>query len=393
MVAVSCRDDHHAVPLEGRCAPGFGPVRDAFARNLTELGELGAGLCILVGGEVVVELWGGFEDTARTRPWRRDAMVNVFSVGKAFVAICAARLVGAGRLGLDAPVADAWPEFAARGKERITVAELLSHRAGLPAVRHRLAPGAMLDHDVMVAALAAERPWWEPGLAHGYHVNTYGFLVGELVRRVDGRSLGTMVHDDVAAPLDADVHIGLPPDLHPRVAEYHWPGAPPPEVEPAGTEAELMMHNAYWNPSGLSGAGVVNTAAWRRAEIPSTNAHATAPGVARVYAGLLGHAGDSCLVEPGVLAAFTTERSCGEDLVLRRPSRFGLGFQLTQPERPLGPHHGAFGHFGAGGSLGFCDPQAGVAFGYVVNTMGPRWQNPRNRALIDALYACAGTGG
>jgi len=387
MVLVSSRGGDEAVPFAGHCAPRFEPLGEAFRRNLTELGELGAGLCVLVDGQVVAELWGGFEDAARTRPWRRDAMVNVFSVGKGLVALCAARLVGTGRLELGAPVARYWPEFAAAGKDRVTVAELLSHRAGLPAVRARLAPGTMFDHGAMAAALAAERPWWEPGTAHGYHVNTYGFLVGELVRRLEGRTVGDMVRDDLAAPLGADVAVGLPRELHARVAEFQWPGAGPPEVEPPGTEAELMAYNAYWNPSGLSGAGVVNTEAWRCAEIPSTNAHATAPGIARVYGALLGTEGGSRLVDPAVLAEFTTEHACGEDLVLRRPSRFGLGFQLTQPERPLGPNPRSFGHFGAGGSLGFCDPDAGVACGYVVNTMGPRWRNPRNRALLDALYS------
>jgi len=365
-------------------------VREAFAQNFSELGEVGAAVCVVVGGSVVVNLWGGWADRTRTRPWREDTLVNVFSVGKAFAVLCVAQMVGHGLVDPDEPVCRYWAEFAAAGKENVTIAQVLSHRAGLPAVRARLAPGAMLDHELMCRALERERPWWEPGTVHGYHVNTFGFLLGELVRRIDGRTLGTMVREDIAGPLGADVHIGLPLPLHDRVADFLWDTPAPPEVEPRGLGLEeLMEHNAYFNPSGLSGAGVVNTVEWRAAEIPSTNAHASARGVARVYEALADPEAFAVgLVEASVLERFTTEHSAGTDLVLHRPSRFGLGFQLTQPERPLGPGPRAFGHFGAGGSLGFCDPDTSMAFGYVVNTLGPRWQNPRNRALIEALYRC-----
>ncbi len=378
------------IPIEGTCAPGFEPLRRAFVENFTRHGELGASVCVVVRGEVVVDLGGGWSDRACRIPWRRDSLVNFFSVGKALAALCAARLVAGGSMGPEDPVCRHWPEFEAAGKERVTVAELLSHQAGLPALRRRLAPGAMLDHARMAAALAQERPWWPPGSAHGYHTHTFGFLVGELFRRVDGRSLGTALREDVAAPLGADVHIGLPEALHARVTDFLWPGHAPAEAEPAGLDdGELMEYNTYFNPSGLSGAGCVNTPQWRSAEIPSTNGHGTARGVARVYEALAsgGEVDGVAIVDRPTLELFTRERSSGVDLVLHRPSRFGLGFQLTQPERPLGPSPRAFGHFGAGGALGFCDPDAGVAFGYVINTMGPRWQNPRNRGLIDALYA------
>lgn len=377
-------------PIGGHCDDGFAAVGREFAENFERRGELGAAVSVVVDGRVVVDLWGGWEDGARLRPWRSDALVNVFSVGKAMAALCAARLVGSGRLDVEAPVAEYWPEFAAGGKARVTVGQLLSHQAGLPAVRKRLPAGAMLDHEVMSRALAAQEPWWPPGTAHGYHTNTFGYLVGELFRRVDGRSLGRALAEDVAGPLGAEVYIGLPTELHHRVAAFHWPGPPPPEREPDGlSEIALMEFNGYYNPSGLSGAGVVNTAAWRSAEIPSTNGHGTARGVARVYAALAagGTFGGVQVVDPPTLGLFTSERVFGPDLLLHRPSRFGLGFQLTQPERPLGPGSRAFGHFGAGGSLGFCDPEAGVAFGYVINSMGPRWQNPRNRALIEAVFA------
>lgn len=380
--------------VEGVCDPRFASVKEAFAENFVSRGERGAAVSVIVGGVVVCDLWGGTRDSAAATPWERDTLVNVFSVGKGMAAACVARLAGEGRLDVDAPVAAVWPEFAAAGKGEVTLRQLVSHQAGLPSVRRRLPPRAMLDHDLMALALAEQAPWWEPGTAHGYHVNTFGFLVGEVVRRVAGRSLGTFFREEIAGPLGADVHIGLPATEDDRVAWFVWPGPVPPEVEPVGlTDPDLRTYNTYQNPSGLSGAGVVNTRAWRAAEIPSTNTHATARGVARVYealgAGGISHDGVR-VVSSSALAASAEEQVYGEDLILRRPSRFGLGFQLTQVERPLGPNPRSFGHFGAGGSLGFCDSDAGVAFAYVINEMGPRWQNPRNQALLDALYDSLG---
>jgi CubicO group peptidase (beta-lactamase class C family) len=225
---------------------------------------------------------------------------------------------------------------------------------------------------------------------HGYHVNTFGFLAGELIRRVTGMTPGTLLRRQVADPLGADVHIGLPAAEHGRVAEFQWPEL---QADPGGAEISedrRMTHHAYFNPPGLSGAGVVNTAAWRTAEIPSANTHATAAGVARIYAALAGGGAlDGIrIVDSGALAAATEEQVYGNDLVLQRPTRFGLGFQLTHPERQLGRGPMAYGHFGAGGSIGMCDPEAEIALGYVTSQMGPRWQNPRNRALIDAVYDC-----
>lgn len=368
-------------------------MRDAFAENFASRDEVGAAICAAIDGEVVVDLWGGHADGARTRRWKPKTLVDIFSIGKGLTALCAARLVGEGRLDPDARVARYWPEFAAGGKGDVTLRQLLSHQAGLPAVRRRLPPGAMLDHNLMASALAEQEPWWEPGSAHGYHTNTFGYLVGELVRRTDGRTLGTLLREEICEPLGADVHIGLPASEDDRVADFLWPGEPPPEEEPEGlSDEELMEFNGYFNPSGLSGGGVLNTREWRAAEIPSTNGHGTARGVARVYAALAaGGLTDGVeVVDPEALVAATSEEVYGDDLILKRPTRFGLGFQLTQPERPLGPNAGAFGHFGAGGSVGFCDPAAGLAFGYVMNQMGPRWQNPRNRALIEAVYASLG---
>ena len=377
--------------IGGSCDPRFAPVRDAFAANFARHGEIGAAVCVVIGGRTVVDLYGGL--AGPDRPWRPDTLVNVFSVGKGLTALCATRLVDQGRLDVDAPVTRHWPEFGAAGKEAITVRQLLTHQAGLPAVRQRLPRGAMLDWSLMTKTLAGHEPWWPPGTAHGYHVNTFGFLVGEVLRRVAGRGVGALLREDIAGPLGADVHIGLPATEHRRTAEIDWPARPAPAGTAAGgaelSGDRLMAHHAYFNPEDISGIGVTGTAAWRAAEIPSANGHATARGVARIYTALAagGTTDGVRVVGADALAAATTEQVYGQDRVLFRPSRFGLGFQLTQPERPLGPSPRAFGHFGAGGAVGFCDPDAGLAFGYVMNQLGPRWQNPRNRALIDAVYA------
>jgi CubicO group peptidase (beta-lactamase class C family) len=387
--------------LHGSWEPRFAAVREAFAGNFQSHGETGGAVCLVWHGNVVADLWGGWAGPGR--PWRQDTLVNVFSVGKGLIAACVARLTGERRLDPDAPVARYWPEFGAAGKAEVTLRQLLSHQAGLPALRAPLPDGSALDWARMTGALAAEAPWWPPGSGHGYHVNTFGFLAGEVVRRAAGKTVGAVLREDIAGPLGADVHIGLAAAEHGRVAEFIFPepalpssGERPPQTawpgEASGprTDQERMIASAYANPRDLSGVSLVNTAAWRAAEVPSANAHATAAGVARVYAALAagGTLGGVRVVDPGALADAVTEHAHGPDLVLQRPSRFGLGFQLTQPERPLGPGLRAFGHFGAGGSLGFCDPDAGIAFGYVTGQMGPRWQNPRNRALIDAVFAC-----
>jgi CubicO group peptidase (beta-lactamase class C family) len=250
----------------------------------------------------------------------------------------------------------------------------------------------MLDFDHMVAVLAAEEPWWQPGTGHGYHVNTFGFLAGQLIRLVTGLLPGDYLRRELAGPLGADVHIGLQQADLPRVAGFLWPdGLPPDGPQPAGGQlaGAAMTQSAYFNPPDFSGRGIVNTTAWRTAQVPSANAHASAAGIARLYAALAagGTAAGISVADPAGIAAATQEQAYGDDLVLHRPSRFGLGFQLTHPERQLGDGPRCFGHFGAGGSVGFADPDAGLGFGYVTNQMGPRWRNPRNKALMDAAYA------
>jgi CubicO group peptidase (beta-lactamase class C family) len=381
-------------PISGHVDPKFISVREAFAGNFAQHGERGAAVAVFLDGRPVVDIWGGHRNAAGTDPWQRDTMVNFFSVSKALCAVAAMQLVDDRRLDLDAPVSRHWPEFAQAGKEEITARHILCHQAGLPAIREALPDGSAVRWSVITGALARTEPWWTPGTAHGYHVNTFGFLVGELVRRITGKSIGTHLRERIAGPLGADVFIGVPAAEHHRIAEYLWPnagGSSPSLDRSQGTPTpdQVMRFNTYWNPPGFSGAAWVNRPEWRSAEVPSTNGHGTARGVARVYAALArgGEIDDTRILSKDAIRQAATEHSCGMDLINERPSRFGLGFQLTQSERPLGPNKGAFGHFGAGGSLGYCDPEAGIAFAYVTNDMGPRWQNPRNRALIDAVYA------
>jgi CubicO group peptidase (beta-lactamase class C family) len=378
--------------IGGSCDPRFALLRSEFETNFRERGELGAAVCVALDGIVVADLWGGWADLRDRQPWRQDTLVNVFSVGKGLLAVCLANLAGRGLLDADALVIRYWPEFGAAGKDDVTARQLLSHQAGLPAVRQQLPAGSGLDWPFMTSLLAAEEPWWRPGAGHGYHVNTFGYLAGELIRRITGTSVGEFLRREVAGPLGADVHIGLAAADQARVAEFRWPDR---AADQAATQSDVvpgheMALNAYFNPPDFSGVGVVNTAAWRSAQVPSANAHATAAGVARIYTALAlgGAVAGARVVTEGALADATQEQVYGEDLVLERPTRFGLGFQLTYPERQIGNGPRCYGHFGAGGSVGFCDPDARLAFGYVTNQMGPRWRNLRNKALIDACYAC-----
>jgi CubicO group peptidase (beta-lactamase class C family) len=382
--------------VQGECHPRFQTVRDAFARNLRDQDEIGAAVTVIVDGEPVVDLWGGHADLDCTRPWERNTLVNVYSCTKGMTALCAHRLVSEGRLDLDAPVSRYWPEFAAAGKDALPVRWLLGHRAGLAAIRHMLPNEALYDWNAMCAALAAETPWWTPGTAHGYHAVTFGWLVGEVVRRITGKSLGTYFRDEVAEPLGVDFHIGLSEEEHGRVAEMSTlpPPAPGTDGVQLGTlilsDPDGVAARAFMNPPSI--AHGVNNVAWRRAEIPGANGHATARALATVYGVLArgGEAGGHRLLDAGGIARCREEQSHGPDVVLVIPTRFGLGFMLSQdrPDARFGPNPRAFGHPGAGGSVGFADPDARVGFGYVMNRMGPHiLLDPRAMALIDATYS------
>jgi CubicO group peptidase (beta-lactamase class C family) len=381
--------------VQGECHARFAPVRDAFAANLRDCDEVGAAVAVVVDGETVVDLWGGHADLARTRPWERDTIVNVYSCTKGMTALCAHRLVSEGRLDLDAPVAEYWPEFAQAGKDTLPVRWLLGHRSGLAAVRPILPGAALYDWDAMCDALAAETPWWAPGTAHGYHAVTFGWLVGEVVRRVTGRSLGTYFRQEIAEPLGLGFHIGVPEAEHARCAEMS--GIPLPSSDERENLAAVIMSDpegvaarAFMNPPSV--ALGVNHAAWRSAEIPGANGHAGARDLARVY-GTLARGGDQDgvhVLDAAGIARCAEEQSHGPDLVLPITTRFGLGFMLPQdrPDARFGPSRGAFGHPGAGGSVGFADPESRLGFGYVMNRMGPHiLLDPRALTLIDATYA------
>lgn len=377
-------------PIHGHCDSRFADVREAFERGFREHGEVGAAVAAAVEGRVVVDLWGGWMDQERTSEWRADTVVNVFSVGKALATAALLRLVERGAVALDAPVARYWPEFAQHDKGAISVRALLGHRAGLPAIRRLLPDRALYDWTRMTEELAAEAPFWEPDRAHGYHVNTFGFLVGEIVRRVAGESIGAFARREITGPLGADFRFGTGPEHAGRVADYlpgglYREGAG--EAPPVDAEYRTLLHRVYANPAGVSGMGTVNTEEWRAAELPSTNGHASARGVARLYTALAcgGAANGVRVLQRDTIDEATREASSGQDFVLRRPTRFGLGFQLTMPERPFGKSARSFGHFGAGGALGFADPEAQLAFGYAMNAAGPRFRNPRVRGLLEAV--------
>lgn len=386
------------ITIHGECASRFRRVREVFEDHFRRGREIGAAVAVLHDGEKVVDLWAGWADLAQSRPWQRDTIANVYSCTKAMAALCAHQLVERGRLDLDTPVAEYWPDFAQRGKGRMPVRWLLSHRSALPAVREILPPEALYDWNQITAALAAEEPWWEPGTAHGYHAVTFGWLVGEVVRRIDGRSLGTYFRDEVARPLGLDFHIGLDAGEHGRAADLSDLAAAADELVPEAlglmqvilAEPDGITSRAFLNPPSM--ALGPNNAEWRSAEIPGANGHGSARDLARVY-GALAQGGDLDgvhVLDKAGIARCATEQSFGPDLVLQVPTRFGLGFMLTQERRDarFGPNPGAFGHPGAGGHLGFADPAAGIGFGYVINRMGPHiLLDPRATALIEAAYA------
>jgi CubicO group peptidase (beta-lactamase class C family) len=383
--------------IEGLCDVRFGAVRDAFSKSFARGEEVGAAVSVVVDGRNVVDLFAGHADQARTRSWTRNTLVNVYSTTKGMAALCLLQLIEQGKVDLDAPVARYWPGFEAAGKGAIPVRWLLSHRAGLPALRTLLPNEALYDWSAMTSALAAETPWWTPGERHGYHAVTFGWLVGEVVRQVTGRSVGTYFREAVAGPLGADFHIGLPEAEHGRVAEMSAMAPPPPGTEGPNlvhalvNEPEGMLARAFMNPPSM--ALGVNHAAWRSAEIPGANGHASARGIARIY-GTLARGGEQegvHVLAPETIALACEEQSFGTDDVLTLSTRIGLGFMLPQAARDarFGPSERAFGHPGAGGSLGFADPEAKVGFGYAMNKMGPSiLVDVRPLALIDAVYAC-----
>ncbi len=384
--------------IRGDCDARFERVREAFADNFARSEEVGASVAVTLDGRPVVDLWGGHADQAGTQLWERDTLVNIYSTTKGLAAMCAHRLVDEGRLELDAPVARYWPEFAAGGKGELPVRYLLSHRAGMAAIREPMPPEALFDWDAVTQALARQEPWWKPGERHGYHAITFGWLVGEVVRCISGRSLGTFFRDEIATPLGAgaDAHIGLDPPLFPRVAEMGTMAEQDPDTgfdiqSIVQNEPDSVSAHAFANPPNTLAEGVVNSPEWRSAEIPGANGHATARALARIYGALAigGELDGYRVLTPESIARCHEEQSRGLDEVLRIETRFGLGFMLSLPDASLGPNPRSFGHPGAGGSLGYADPDAHIGFGYVMNRMEPGILiGSRVSRLIEALYAC-----
>lgn len=379
------------VEVDGTVAPGFERVGEVFEANFAERGEVGAACSVWVGGQEVVDLVGGVV-APRGEPYTRRTLQMVASATKGAMAMCALRLAERGELDLDAPVAAYWPEFAAAGKARVPVRWLLNHQVGLPYADPVMPMAEVYRWTPMVEALAAQAPVWEPGTAHGYHAMTYGWLVGEVLARITGMTPGEILRKEIADPLGVDFFVGLPESEFGRVAPL-IPAPPPPPGVPLDPFTALMIdptqlaHRAFFVPNGLPGS-MNDPAAWT-AQLPAANGMATARALSRMYAACLGEVNGVRLLAPETLAAATTPQAEGTDLVLGVESRFGLGFQLSFPLRPMaGP--GSFGHYGLGGSVGFGHPERGVAFGYVVNQMLPGGTvDPRSSALVEAVFAAA----
>jgi CubicO group peptidase (beta-lactamase class C family) len=382
---------------QGRCHPKFTRVRDAFAKEFADGNELGASLCLTLEGETVVDLWAGFMDGERTQPWQRDTLANVYSTTKGITALAAHRLVDEGLLDLDAPVARYWPEFAQNGKERLPVRFLLSHQAGLCAISQPISPETIYDWSEMTRLLAEQKPWWEPGTAHGYHALTFGWLVGELVRRLRGKKIGDVVREEIATPLGVEFEIGFGPELDARVAPLlQGPLHPPPGEASLDMLATIqqnpdgMLARTFGNPALLTVSP--NTRVWRAAELAAANGHSNAHSLARIYGALAnGGALDGVrLLSKEAVERASAEQVNGKDEVLPVPAtRLGLGFFLPTDAEPLGPNPRAFGHGGAGGSYSMADPESRLSFGYVMNLMhtGLWLVDPRPRRLLAAAYA------
>lgn len=378
--------------IDGHCDARFEGVRAAFEDNFRERGELGAAVTVLLDGEPVVDLWGGWADSARSRPWERETLVNVWSTTKGATALCAHLLADRGLLDLDAPVAAYWPEFAAAGKENILVHHLLSHRAGLAGLREPHTLADLYDWELTTARLAATEPWWEPGTRSGYHAITYGFLVGEVVRRIIGQLPSTFLHQEVTGPLGIDFSIRLPEKEAWRAAELaHPPVAGGSEQDAVFSQLQPVALAALANP--LTGAADANTPEWRAAEIPAAGGHATARGVAALYEIFTGREradGQQVLSAQAAERVREGQGSC-RDLVLgaafEHDTEMGLGLWLSGRHGSYGPNPRAFGHDGFGGSFGLADPETGISIGYVMNHMGANIaDDPRKMALIDAVY-------
>jgi CubicO group peptidase (beta-lactamase class C family) len=351
--------------IHGECDPRFDAVRTAFAANFEQGQELGASVAVTLDGEMVVDLWAGDADEAG-RPWERDTIVNVWSTTKTMAAICMLILADRGEIDLDAPIADYWPEFAANGKDRVTMAQVMGHTAGLPGWDPPITAEVLYDWDRAVEALAASALWWEPGTASGYHLITQGYLEGEVVRRVTGRTIGTFFREEVAEPLGADFHIGLPASEDHRVAQIIPPSVP---IEDLG-EAPSEIAGRAGRSCALTGAEP-NTREWRAAEIPAAGGTGNARSVARIHAALAngGTVDGVKLLSPAGVERIFVEQHQGVDQVLGVELRLGTGFGLMNETVPLSPNPRSCFWGGWGGSVAVIDLDARMSVAYVMNRM------------------------
>jgi CubicO group peptidase (beta-lactamase class C family) len=395
---LSMSDSAPDFPVHGWVAPGFEPLRDAFEQNFRDGFEVGASFSVVLRGEVIADLWGGWSDAEFTRPWTEDTLVNVYSTTKGVASAVLAALVGDRVLRYDVPAAEYWPELRA-GVGGITVGQLLAHQGGLCGLRHSVAAEDLYDWDRMVGWLQDAEPLWAPGSAAGYHAITWGYLAGELVRRVTRRTLPALLAERITDPLGADFFIGLPESEDARVAQVIGPNRARVNANtgtkprmPATMSFQMPPHYALALENPVIRPHVhVGSPQWRRAEIAAANGHANARSVARIY-GMLADGGrvrgEALMAADGLAAAIREEHVDGVDLVLGREMRRARGFLLNHGG-VYGPSADAYGHSGAGGSVGFADPDHRLGFGYAMNQMQTGIDND-NRAgrLIKALYAC-----
>jgi CubicO group peptidase (beta-lactamase class C family) len=380
----------HVTPTErvdGWCDPAFAAVGNAFRENFADGLETGAALSVSVSGRPVVDLWGGWAEPEV--PWDRDTVVCVFSCSKGLLALAALRLVEEGRLDLDAPVSRYWPDFGSGAKQSVLVRHLLTHEAGLPAVTRQLPFGSLRDWEVMTGALAETDPWWEPGTAHGYHGVTFGYLLGEVLRRITGSLPTELFRSTLADRLGVDLDLRATPRQQGRIAELFL--APSPD----GTffehwEPDDLGPKSFFNPPDCSDISYTNTPAFRESEIPGANGFGTARALDRAYSIMAcgGQRDGDRIVSNALVTEAGKMHVSGIDRVMKLPTAFGLGFEHTIPEWKFGPSPNAYGHNGSGGSLGLVDPDCGLSLGYVMNRLhwGKTRDDPRWHRLFDTLY-------
>jgi len=367
--------------VRGTVDARFEPVREAFVENFEKHNENGAACCVYLEGRPVVDVWGG--------TYENDTLQLVFSATKGVTAIAAHILAQEGRLEFDAPVVQYWPEFGAAGKEAIPVRWLFCHKAGLAAIDRPITLDDVMQWTPAVEALAAQRPLWDPGTAHGYHTVTYGWLAGEVVRRAAGMTVGAYVAERIAGPLEAEFWIGLPEVEESRVAPVLPPPPPAPGAElDSFTKRVLDPTSITARSFGAIPPAAYNERPWHSADQPAGTGIGTARALARIYAACIGEVGGVRLLEESTVAQAGKTQAHGEDLVMTFETRYGTGFQLSYPFRPMAGE-GSFGHYGSGGSVGFANPRLGFSFGYTMSQMRPVYgADPRTGALIEALLGC-----